>query len=156
VLPQAAYSEKHFAFQAGNFEAHYRALGDDVGSNVLLALYDVSMNCSQNLSMVTYPVKMSVVVDLKPPFSPGTEDERATRINMSISRIRLAVCRSHYAQIMHTLDNNIGERDTFLREQIAYRVSENYRETLSKADAVNNIIKNLSHAGVENIEVIRR
>lgn len=156
VLPQAAYSEKHFSFHAGNFKAHYRALGDDIGSNILLALHDVSMNCSQNLNMVTDPVIMSVVVDLKPPFLPGTEDERATRISMSISRILLQVSRCHYAQIMHTLDNNIGERDTFLREQLAYRVSQNYRGTLSKTDAVNTIMKNLSHAGVENVEVIRR
>jgi hypothetical protein len=156
LLPQAAYSEKHFSFHAGNFEAHYRALGDEIGSNVQLSLNDLSMNCSQNLNMVADPVEMSVVVDLKPPFSNGTEDERATRINMSLSRIRLLVARRHYAQIMQTLDNNIGERDTFLREQNAYRISENYRETLSKPNAMNSIMNNLSHAGVENIEVIRR
>lgn len=156
VLPQAVYSEKYFSFHAGNFEAHYRALGDDIGSNIQLSLNDVSMNCNQNLQMVSDPVNMSVLVDLKPPFSQGTEDERATRINMSISRIRLLVARSHYAQIMYTLDFNIGERDIFLRDKNAYRVSENYRETLSKSDAMNAIMKNLSHAGVENVEVIRR
>ncbi len=156
VLPQAAYSEKNFSFHAGNFEAHYRALGDDFGSNIQLSLKNVSMNCFQNLKMVSEPVNMSVVVEMKPPFSRGTEDERATRIKMSISRIRLLVARCHYAQMMHTLDYNIGERDTFLRERNSHQVSENYSSTLANKDTMNSIMKNLSHAGVENVEVIRR
>mmetsp|Transcript_4276 Transcript_4276/g.8218 ORF Transcript_4276/g.8218 Transcript_4276/m.8218 type:complete len:3387 (-) Transcript_4276:172-10332(-) len=156
VVPQAAYSEKHFSFHSGNFEAHYRAFEGDVGSEAQVSLMDVSMNCSQNMQMVSAPVNMSVSVKLKPPFTQITEDERATKVEMSISRIRLLVARCHYAQMMHTIDYNIGEQDNFLREEKAHAVKDNTKEEKPTGATVNSIIKNLTHAGVENVEVVKR
>mmetsp|Transcript_2476 Transcript_2476/g.5220 ORF Transcript_2476/g.5220 Transcript_2476/m.5220 type:complete len:2925 (-) Transcript_2476:1534-10308(-) len=156
IVPQAAYSEKHFSFHSGNFEAHYRAFEGDIGSEANVSLNDVSMNCNQNMQMVSAPVNMSVTVKLKPPFSHVTEDERATRVEMSISRIRLLVARCHYAQMMHTIDYNIGEQDNFLREEKAHKENDNAKEETLPGTTVNSIIKNLSHAGVEDVEVIKR
>ncbi|KAL7555198.1 hypothetical protein ACHAWF_018915 [Thalassiosira exigua] len=153
VVPQAAYSEKHFSFHSGNFEAHYRALEEDVGSEAYVSLKDVSMNCDRNMQMVFTPVNMSVAVKLKPPFLPGTEDDRATRVDMSISRIRLLVARCHYAQIMHTLDCNIGEQDNFLRGKKT-EWGDGSDKPGKLPDGKANPI--LSHAGVEDIQVIKR
>ena len=52
VLPQAAYSKSHFSFHSGNFTAHYRAFEADVGSEAMVSLKNVSMNCNQNMQMV--------------------------------------------------------------------------------------------------------
>jgi vacuolar protein sorting-associated protein 13A/C len=156
VLPQAAYSENFFSFFAGNFEAHYRSLKDGIGSEAQVSLKDVSMNCNQNMQMVAAPVNMSVRVSLKPPFAQLTEDERATRVIVSISRIRLLVAQGHYALSMYILEYNIGEQDNFLREEKGHRVVENERVNMLPGAAVNTIMKNLTHAGVENVEVIKR
>ena len=156
VLPQAAYSENFFSFHAGEFEAHYRSLKDGIGSEARVSLKDVSMNCNNHMQMVSAPVNMSVRVTLKPPFSQLTEDEKATRVKVSISRIRLLVARCHYALFMYILEYNIGEHDNFLREENGHRVGENDRVDSLPGAAVNTIIKNLTHAGVENVEVIKR
>ena len=150
VVPQAAYSDIHFSFHSGNFEAHYRALEGDLGSEAHVSLKDVSLNCNNQMQMVSAPVNMAVTVKLKPPQSQGTEDARATRVEMSISRIRLLIARGHYAQMMHTIDYNIGEQDNFLREA----TTDN--ETKVHGTAVHALLKNLSHAGVEAIDVIKR
>ncbi len=163
VLPRSAYSDEHFVFHAGNFEAHYRALENDVGSEAEVSLKDVSMRCDQHMKMVSTPVNLSVSVKMKPPVSPGTEDDRATRVEMSTSRIRILVARCHYAQIMHTLDYNISEQNNFLRDKNTLRrnrsssVVEGKGSNQSSAEAtMESIIKNLSHAGVQNVEVIKR
>jgi vacuolar protein sorting-associated protein 13A/C len=156
VLPQAAYSENFFSFFAGNFEAHYRSLKDGIGSEAQVSLKDVSMNCNQSMQMVAAPVNMSVRVSLKPPFAQLTEDERATRVIVSISRIRLLVAQGHYALSMYILEYNIGEQDNFLREEKGHRFVENERVNMLPGAAVNTIMKNLTHAGVENVEVIKR
>ena len=101
VLPQAAYSEKHFSFHTGKLEAHYRILENDVGSEAQVSLTDLSMYCEQRMAMVSAPVNMTVAAKLKPPLAPGTEDERATRVDMSTSRIQILIARTHYAQMMH-------------------------------------------------------
>lgn len=154
VLPQAAYSENFFLFHAGNFEAHYRSFREGIGSEARVSLKDVSMNCNKNMQMVSEPVNMAVRVSLKPPFSQLTEDERATRVKVSISRIRLLVARCHYALFMYILEYNVGERDNFLREERGHRVDENDRANI--LPGVNTIMQNLTHAGVENVEVIKR
>lgn len=100
------------------------------------------------MPMVASPVSMSISVRMKPPFSPGSEDERATRVDVSISKIRLLIARTHYAQAMHTIDYNVAEHDAFLRE--AQVRSGDDRAT------VNAIIQQITHAGVEYIEVIKR
>ena len=158
VLPQAAYSENYFLFHAGNFEAHYRAFENDVGSEARVSLNDVSMSCGRNMSMVSTPVNLAVAVQMKPPFAKGSEEELATRVDMSTSRIRILIARCHYAQIMRTLDYNISEQNNFLREERslqpkrAARMDDNAR----KGKSVEGILKSIGHAGVENIEVIKR
>ena len=151
VVPQAAYSEKYFSFLAGNFEAHYRAFEGDIGSEAIVSLKDVSMTCSQKMQMVAVPVNMSVTARLKPPTFKGTEEEKATRIDMSISRIRILIAQCHYAQMMYTLDYNISQQDNFLRGNKDFSTEGN-----GKSAIVNSIMNNLSHAGVESIEVIKR
>jgi len=167
VVPQAAYSEEHFSFRAGNFDAHYRALADDVGSEARVSLKAVTMSCNQQMQMVHLPVNMAVSVHLKPPLACLAEDEKATRVDMSISHIRLLIARPHYAQMMHTLDYNIGEQDTFLREEKARGKGgkeQAKREALAPgtdmpvttSTNMNSTTKNLTHAGVENVDVVKR
>jgi len=157
VLPQAAYSENYFLFHAGNFQAHYRAFENDVGSEAQVSLKDVSMRCGRNMTMVSTPVNLSVKVQMKPPFAKGTEEELATRIEMSTSRIRILVARCHYSQIMRTLDYNISEQNNFLRGDRSLQ-PKRAAQTDDKArkGTVDGILKSMGHAGVENVDVIKR
>jgi len=163
VLPQAAYYEDHFSFHAGKLEAHYRSLASDVGSEAEVSLTELSMQCAQKMSMVSIPINMSISLKMKPPFAPLTEDERATRVDLSISRIQILIARCHYAQIMRTLEYNIGEQDNFLRAGNSFQDNrssslpeENAQIEAQSGVAVDSLLKNLSHAGVENVEVIKR
>lgn len=158
VLPQAAYSENYFLFHAGNFEAHYRAFENDIGSEAQVYLKDVSMRCGRNMTMVSTPVNLSVEVQMKPPFAKGTEEELATRVEMSTSRIRILIARCHYSQIMRTLDYNISEQNNFLREErsLQPKRAAQIDEKTRKGKSVDGILKSMSHAGVENVDVIKR
>ncbi|KAL7472999.1 hypothetical protein ACHAXS_013378 [Conticribra weissflogii] len=163
VLPQAAYSEEHFSFHAGKLEAHYRSLASDVGSEAEVSLTELSMQCAKQMSMVSIPINMSISLKMKPPFAPLTEDERATRVDLSISRIQILIARCHYAQIMRTLEYNIGEQDNFLRAEnfVEYNRLSSLPAEKAKIEsksgiAVDSLLKNLSHAGVENVEIIKR
>lgn len=158
VLPQAAYSENYFLFHAGNFQAHYRAFENDIGSEAQVSLRDVSMRCGRNMAMVSIPVNLSVAVQMKPPFAKGTEEELATRIEISTSRIKILIARCHYSQIMRTLDYNISEQNNFLRDERSLQSKRAARvdERAKKGTSVDGILKSMSHAGVENVDVIKR
>ena len=100
VLPRAAYSENFFVFHTGELEAHYRTLENDAGSLAQLTLRDLSLSCDQQMHMVSNPVNLTVSVQMKPPTYQGTEDERATKVDMSTNRIRILMAQCHYAQMV--------------------------------------------------------
>eukprot|EP00804_Cyclotella_cryptica_P002353 CCRYP_004076-RE/>CCRYP_004076-RE protein AED:0.10 eAED:0.10 QI:4221/1/1/1/0.94/0.78/19/1152/1666 len=162
VLPRAAYSENFFVFHTGELEAHYRTLENEAGSIAQVALKDLSLSCDQDMPLVSPPVNLSISIQIKPPLYQGTEDERATKVNMSTTRIRIQLAQCHYAQIMHTLDYNIGETNNFLRSDVMpasglSTVSATDDNTKSLGETtVDSILRNLSHAGVQSIVVIKR
>lgn len=100
VLPRAAYSENYFVFNTGELEAHYRTLENETGSTAQLSLRDLSLSCDQEMPMVSTPVNLSVSVKMKPPLYNGTEDEKATRVDMSTTRIQILLAQCHYVQIV--------------------------------------------------------
>lgn len=63
---------------------------------------------------------------------------------------------------MHTLDFNIGETNNFLRSDLSLArtlSTASTKEERSKSiteTAVDSILKNLSHAGVQSIVVVKR
>lgn len=103
VLPRAAYSENFFVFHTGELEAHYRTLENEAGSIAQISLNDLSLSCDQNMPLVSLPVNLSISVQMKPPLYQGTEDERATRVDMSTTRIRIQLAQCHYAQIVSNI-----------------------------------------------------
>jgi hypothetical protein len=103
VLPRAAYSENYFVFHTGELEAHYRTLENETGSIAKVSLRDLSLSCDQQMQMVSNPVNLSVSVQMKPPLYKGTEDERATKVDMSTNRIRILLAQCHYAQIVSSI-----------------------------------------------------
>eukprot|EP00970_Alexandrium_tamarense_P018299 scaffold13326_cov204-Alexandrium_tamarense.AAC.32 len=118
VLPQSPLSEKYLLFHAGMLKAHYRILVNDSGAEVEVSLQDVLLHCDQQMKMVSTPVNLSVSVEMKPPHAPGTADDNAMRVDIGTSRINLVLTHSHYVQIIHTSESNIGEQDDFLRSKI--------------------------------------
>ena len=90
-------------FHTGELQAHYRTLENEAGSNAQISLNDLSLSCDQNMPLVSPPVNLSISVQIKPPLYQGTEDDRATRVDMSTTRIRIQVAQCHYAQIVSTL-----------------------------------------------------
>ena len=100
VLPRAAYSDNYFVFHTGELKVHYRTLENETGSIAQVSMRDLSLSCDQGMQMVSNPVNLHVSVQMKPPQYAGTEDERATRVDMSTNRIRILLARCHYAQIV--------------------------------------------------------
>lgn len=100
LLPRAAYSENYFVFHTGELKAHYRTLENESGSSAQVSLRDLSLRCDQQMQMVSNPVNLSISVQMKPLLYKGTEDERATKVEMSTNRIRILMAQCHYAQIV--------------------------------------------------------
>ena len=162
VLPRAAYSENYFVFHTGELKVHYRTLENETGSLAQLSMRDLSLSCDQQMQMVSNPVNLEVSVQMKPPQYEGTEDERATKVDMSTNRIRILLAQCHYAQMMHTLDFNIGEANNFLRSDLTITRSLSTASTKEERNnpvtegTVDSILKNISHAGVQSIVVVKR
>ena len=161
VLPQAAYSDKYFLLHTGKLEAHYRTLENNVGSESCMSMTDLMMYSGQQMNMFSSPVNMDFIVKMKSPFTIGTEDERATTVDMTTSRIRILLAKSDYAQMIHTLDCNISEQNNFLRikkSQLSRSSSmgnENGNDSLVKSALVSGT-KDSSQVGKEDAETSQR
>ncbi|KAL7469473.1 hypothetical protein ACHAXS_009736 [Conticribra weissflogii] len=116
VLPQAAYSEKYFSLHSGRFNGHFRTLENGVGSKTNVVLTDFMLQCEQLGDMFAVPVEISITANM------NTQNDAS--ISIATSRIRILLAQCQYAQMIHTLDCNVGEHNTFLRGNLKSRYSQ--------------------------------
>mmetsp|Transcript_10115 Transcript_10115/g.22639 ORF Transcript_10115/g.22639 Transcript_10115/m.22639 type:complete len:3425 (-) Transcript_10115:94-10368(-) len=115
VVPQACSSENYFVINAGDLDVQYVALANDQGGKAKCSISDVTLTCDRKLPMLDEPIQMSVDVFLS-AVEGETEEDRAIKVNVEISQASFMLTRRHYGQIMDTLDTNISEEYSFLRE----------------------------------------
>jgi hypothetical protein len=158
VIPQAAYKENVIAIHAGSLGVEYYMYPNPGGSKAKVVLSDVSLRDTNGDQMQEGPIRMSVDVIL-PPDQIGNLDDQAMRVDIDISEASFLLSKAQYGQILHTLDENMGEIELFLRDggdpiaADAALASENESESSSNEDypAVG-----LTHAGVQMVERLRR
>jgi hypothetical protein len=155
VLPQAAYSQNSLSVHAGILNVEYRMFPDPGGGEARISLSDVSLRGTMGELMQEVPIQMNVDVAL-PPDEVGNLDDQALRIDIDISEAAFIVTKSQYAQILWTLDENIGQAELFLRDEVCYtppvcdHSSDIVREMSKLAEAA------LTHAGVAAVDKPRR
>jgi vacuolar protein sorting-associated protein 13A/C len=90
---------------------------------------------------------MSINVGL-PPADVGTKEDQAMRVGLDISKASFLFSKRQYAQILSTLDLNIGDPDLCLRESSAESVFEGIP---SESDSTG-FVAGLTHAGVAMVD----
>ena len=115
VLPQTAKSKDYFSIKADDLEVQYIALANDQGGKAKCYISDVMMACNRNLEMLTFPIRISVDVLLS-AIEGETEEDRAIEVGVDVSKASFLLTRTHYGQIMDTLEGNISQEDSFLRD----------------------------------------
>jgi len=116
IVPQAANAKDHIKLNINDLLVRFRSLANFAGSKAELSLRNVSMESSNNVPFVDTPIRMSISVFIPPDNAPTVEDQ-AMIIEMNFSEAAFLLSREQYAQIMLTLDGNIGETDPFLRAE---------------------------------------
>jgi hypothetical protein len=133
----------------------YRMFPDPGGGEARISLSDVSLRGTMGELMQEVPIHMNVDVAL-PPDEVGSLDDQALRIDIDISEAAFIVTKSQYAQILWTLDENIGQAELFLRDEVCHTTPErghsfdNVREMSKLAEA------GLTHAGVAAVDKPRK
>ena len=147
VLPQAVYSPEFLVLHMGNLLVHFTSFTNPGEGAAILTLEEVTMKCNRNEQIIETPIKLDIDVSLAPLNAP-TLDEQATRAMLSTSRAKFIVTRHHYGQIMKTLELNIGEMNSFLRDE------HNITDETQKAYGFPT--QSLTHGGAEEIIIKKR
>lgn len=151
VLPESVYSENNFILQAGGLDVKFISFPQPGKGKAKVNLREVTMKCNRGDSVIENPIIMHVILDLAPLSAP-TPDDMATIIDIDISRVAFILSRYHYAQIMRTLDCNISEANSFLREE-----GDSCIQSLgSTDDADYKGFEHLTHGGVEEVIIKKR
>ena len=157
LLPQAAYREKSISIHAGSLTVGYRMFPLPGGGEAKVALSDVALKGSEGEPMQETPIRMDIDVAI-PPDDVGTLDDQAMRVDIKISQATFIVSRSQYAQILRTLDENMGEVELFLRDDAPHTGMEQLslvgEETLAVSKSKEAV--EMTHAGVEAVVKARR
>jgi len=154
VLPQAAYTPDHFFLHVGNMAVRFKALPTPGEGVADVVLDDVIMKCNREESIIENPIRMMIDVKLAPLNAP-TVDDLATRVAISISRAEFILTNYHYAQVMKTLELNIGEIDSFLRDEDTH-VSLSEPDGKVHRSKMNMPLLTLTHGGVEENIIKKR
>jgi len=88
------------------------------------------------------------------PPDEGTQEERAFQIKLQISEAPFVLSRSQYAEILHTLDQNIGEADLFVRDEECN--PEHLLGATNAVDSTSDLLQGLTHGGAELVDNPRR
>ncbi len=149
VLPEAVYSPKHFVLCAGDLSVEFISFPEPGEGKAKISLQEVTMKCNRDESIIYDPITMNVKVDLA-PLSSKTPHDMATIIDIDISRVTFILTRGHYSQIMSTLDLNIGEVNSFLRDG-----NEIFTQRSSDGTDYKQY-EGLTHGGVEEVIIRKR
>ncbi len=149
VLPQASYSSEFFALHIGIMSVHFTAFPSPGEGAAVITLEEVTMKCNRDEEIIETPIRLDVNVSLAPLSAP-TLDDQAMRIMVSTSKAEFVITRQHYLQIMSTLESNIGELNSFLRDNNVEIESKN-RVSYNKSTA-----PIYTHGGVEEVIIKKR
>ena len=151
VLPEAVYSPKHFVLRAGDLDIEFITFPEPGEAKANVSLQEVTMKCNQDESIIGDPIIIDVNLNMA-PLSSKSPDEMATIIDVDISRVAFLLTRDHYTQIMRTLDLNIGEANSFLREE-----NDIYIQVGGSSDELDYTgFERLTHGGVEQVIITKR
>jgi len=151
VLPQAAYKSDSVSVSLDSLSVLYTAMPDS-SSVAQICLKDVLMRGSDLEPLLEDPIRMDIKV-LLPPAEVGTKDDQAMRVDLVMSKAHFVLAKPQYAQILSTLDENVGEEDLFLRDESSSLVDTVESDSV---DSVNEFFGGLTHAGVEIVDDPRR
>ncbi|KAL3923709.1 MAG: hypothetical protein SGILL_001499 [Bacillariaceae sp.] len=115
LLPQAAYRGEHFGINTSSMDVDFYMFNDSRGSHVEVGLSNVILRDTVSSELQEAPIQMSVDVKI-PPYGVGDANEQAMKVSLEISAASFVVTKTQYAQILNTLDENIGETSLFLRD----------------------------------------
>ena len=146
VLPQAVYSENHFVLHAGDLLVRYRLFPRPGEAEAAFTLENVTMECNRGEPIIDTPIRVVIGVS-QAPLIASTEHERAMKADVSISRASFLVTSHQYAQIMQTLEFNIGEEDSFLRDESMSLI----RKEVERVDRVKEVENNVTHGGQKTV-----
>lgn len=150
VLPQAAYSCNNFSLHVKNMSVCFTTFPTPGEAYASVKLDDVTMQCNREESIIANPVCLDIGVTLAPLVAP-TLDDQANKIVIAVSTADLLFTSNHYTQVMQTLALNIGEINSFLRDE-EDKIIVLDEKKLDSADGV----KKLTHGGAEEIIVQKR
>jgi hypothetical protein len=151
VLPEAVYSSNYYVLRTGDLDIDFISFPEPGESRAHVILNDVTMTCNRNEDIIDDPITIDAKIVTAPLNSP-TPHDMATIIDVDVSRTAFLISRDHYTQIMKTLDFNIGEINSFLRED-----QEMSMEVKSSSDDHDySTFQHLTHGGVEEIIIKKR
>lgn len=154
ILPQSAYGSKHFILEAAKLDLDFISYPSPGEGEANIFLSKVTMKCNRDEKIIDDPISMKVVAKMA-PISAQTPHDNATKIKMNVSRINLLLTKQHYIQIMNTLDYNISESDTFLRDSIGSSCRKNQSEDIRFAWPGLDTSR-ITHGGVEEVVIKKR
>jgi hypothetical protein len=151
VLPQAAYKTRWLEASLGSMHVEFTMM-PDTSAEAQISLMDVVIRDALAEALVQQPVKMDIAVLLRPE-GIGTKDDQAMQVGISISSARFILTRSQYAQLLATLEENIGDAELYLRGK-----SEGTGELTEDDFALgqSTFLDGLTHAGVQVVNDPRR
>jgi vacuolar protein sorting-associated protein 13A/C len=151
VLPQAAYRSKHISVSTGAMQVGYVAMPEPGGGEANITLSDVALADDTGSQMQEEPTMMSIKVIL-PPDTVGTDEDKAMRVTIDISKASFLLTKWQYAQVLATLDMNIGEADLCLREKLEGSL---HNQAPGESDTPS-ALTGQTHAGVAFVDNPRR
>ncbi len=159
ILPVSAHSSEYLALNSGNMMILYKSFSNPGEGEANLQLENFTMKCNQNTNLINSPVSMFIGVSLAPHNGPTAED-RSMRVEIHIDCAEFMLCKRHYDQIMKTLHYNIGEKNSYLRNNNSIQefddklqMPKNSSQSHSQDEFLS---QSLTHGGVRYYEVEKR
>ena len=153
ILPESALSERFFVLRTGKMCVIYTAFPHPGGGSAVMSLGEVLLSDESLVSIVEDALHADINVQLHPD-GIGSLDDQAMRVDVHLSKASFLLSKEHYAQLMLTLECNIGEERSYLRPVVAtdfsaidesrFEVVDNDSERRSSGEA----IQAMTHAGV--------
>lgn len=149
ILPQAANKAELLKVHTALLNVEY--LSGSVGSKIKVVLSDMSLTDSAETTLLEAPLHMSVNVAL-PAYGVGSLDEQAMRVDLDISIASFVLTKAQYMQIMHTVNENIGETILFLRGDEVPGWAR-WQEDITASTIT---LGEMTHAGNKYMKTVRR
>jgi vacuolar protein sorting-associated protein 13A/C len=148
LMPQAAYRDEHLGVNTSSLDVDFYMFNDSRGSHVEIGLSSVVLRDTLSSKLQKAPIQMSLGVEI-PPYGVGDANQQAMSVTLNISEASFVLTKIQYAQILNTLDENIGEASLFLRDDDIAGLTVDTSATAAKPGE-------MTHAGAKFEERTRR